>query len=390
VTYWKDYYAILKLPQGCEDNERIRNNYKSLIRLVHPDANPELGSQESKDLNEAYDVLSDASRRTTYWQYYQTHAQQPRTDGNSEELRRERDEARRRAERAEHEQLAKEAERKKRLRVCALIILIAVVVCGGGIAAITFSEPIGYYRKGEESFAAGEYDTAEHYFNAAGSYKDAKKRRVQARGLILNGINEKKLADAGYELTGSLLTFGGRKWRVLAFYEYYILIIADEIVTMMPYNDGTANLDGVDFWGNSSVRAYLNDVFYNEFSAEEKSRIKSSYRTGGYTSEDGVKIPELDVADYIFLLSENEASRYIVDRFAVMDTALIEAGIYDGEPVPAMAAAYHCQPSKWWLSDPGEEASTAMYVNENGYFLWESGNTVTELGVRPAMFLSLE
>ena len=75
--HWKDYYAILKLPKGCDDFDRIRSNYRMLMQVVHPDKNPELGDQETKDLNEAFEVLKDTARRAAYWRFYQTREEPP-------------------------------------------------------------------------------------------------------------------------------------------------------------------------------------------------------------------------------------------------------------------------------------------------------------------------
>jgi curved DNA-binding protein CbpA len=63
----KDYYAILGVPPTASEAE-IRDAYRRLVRHYHPDLNPEREDAEAriKELNEAYEVLSDPARRTRY------------------------------------------------------------------------------------------------------------------------------------------------------------------------------------------------------------------------------------------------------------------------------------------------------------------------------------
>jgi len=72
----KDYYAVLGVKRGAGDKE-IRQAYRRLARKLHPDVNPGDKSAEErfKEINAAYEVLSDADKRRKYelygdqWQY---------------------------------------------------------------------------------------------------------------------------------------------------------------------------------------------------------------------------------------------------------------------------------------------------------------------------------
>ena len=66
----KDYYDILGLKRGVSQKE-IKHAYRKLARKHHPDVNPgDKGAEERfKEINRAYEVLSDAEKRTKYDRY---------------------------------------------------------------------------------------------------------------------------------------------------------------------------------------------------------------------------------------------------------------------------------------------------------------------------------
>jgi molecular chaperone DnaJ len=66
----KDYYETLGVARGASEDE-VRKSYRRLARKYHPDLNPGDKSAEAKfrDVQEAYDILSDAKKRQMYDQY---------------------------------------------------------------------------------------------------------------------------------------------------------------------------------------------------------------------------------------------------------------------------------------------------------------------------------
>ena len=66
----RDYYEVLGVSRGASEDE-IKKAYKKMARKYHPDLNPGDKSAEEKfkEVNEAYEVLSDADKKARYDQY---------------------------------------------------------------------------------------------------------------------------------------------------------------------------------------------------------------------------------------------------------------------------------------------------------------------------------
>lgn len=64
---YKDYYKILGVAKDANDKD-IKSSYRKLARKLHPDVNPnnKNAEQQFKEVNEAYEVLSDPEKRAKY------------------------------------------------------------------------------------------------------------------------------------------------------------------------------------------------------------------------------------------------------------------------------------------------------------------------------------
>ena len=85
---YKDYYQILGVAKDATEKD-VKQAYRKLARKFHPDVNPNNKSAQEKfkEINEAYEVLSDSTKRGKYdtlganWQSYEQYqragAQEP-------------------------------------------------------------------------------------------------------------------------------------------------------------------------------------------------------------------------------------------------------------------------------------------------------------------------
>lgn len=67
----RDYYEVLGVSKTATDDE-LKRAYRKLAKQYHPDANPdnkEEAEKKFKEINEAYEVLSDSQKRRMYDQF---------------------------------------------------------------------------------------------------------------------------------------------------------------------------------------------------------------------------------------------------------------------------------------------------------------------------------
>lgn len=65
----RDYYEVLGIQKGASDAE-IKKAYRQMAKKYHPDVNKDADAEEKfKEINEAYEVLSDPQKKANYDQF---------------------------------------------------------------------------------------------------------------------------------------------------------------------------------------------------------------------------------------------------------------------------------------------------------------------------------
>ena len=84
---YRDYYQTLGVKKDANQDE-IKKAYRKLARKYHPDVNPDDPNAEEKfkDINEAYQVLSDEEKRQKYDRFGSQWKQYQQTGGRAEDF----------------------------------------------------------------------------------------------------------------------------------------------------------------------------------------------------------------------------------------------------------------------------------------------------------------
>lgn len=166
------------------------------------------------------------------------------------------------------------------------------------------------------------------------------------------------------------------EWYVLKEEDGKALLLSVHALDARPFNDGPST------WDHSSLRAWLNDAFYQEaFSEEEQQKIQLSELNNGDDLGYGTETGE-STEDRVFLLSASEAQNELPHEETVTsptDYALSQ-GAYVNE-------AGNCA---WWLRSPGmNDEGPAYYSSQGSIGTRAHQGSEKIIGVRPAVWVDL-
>lgn len=157
-------------------------------------------------------------------------------------------------------------------------------------------------------------------------------------------------------------------------YDYYASISQEELPELS--NDNSAN----HFWETNPIREWLNTEYLESFSEDERDRILLTHVINDdnpdYGTEGGA-----DTDDYIFLLSVDEARKYITENE------------YTCYLTTEKTSTFTSQISNfWWLRTPGEYNFKLAIVGGKGILANPGIEAVGTFGrhagmIRPAMWI---
>ena len=168
-------------------------------------------------------------------------------------------------------------------------------------------------------------------------------------------------------------------WEVLTYSKdgKKALVISRDIIVNMPFNKTKKEIS----WKSSSIRKWLNSTFYSTaFTDDERGMIAKTTVKNKANSEYGTSSGKT-TKDYIFLLSEAEFHKYIMNKA-------------ENENYAGVCTYMNGYSDGWWLRTSGYKKDCAMIVSDYGK-IERSGNSVfdtkwkTDNGVRPVFWINL-
>ncbi len=195
---------------------------------------------------------------------------------------------------------------------------------------------------------------------------------------------------------GDKIVFDKYEWRVLDIQNNKALIITEDIIEQRVYHDAYKDIT----WAECSLRKYLNNEFYNQFTEADKSRIipvlNKNPDNQWYGSKGGA-----DTRDSIFLLSLEEVTcQYFGDSSSKLHNPGKNQRYWfqrkdenNSKRIAINKNDKWCH--WWWLRSPGRVNVKAVYIHPDGNIGIQGNNILKgniaegkcRGGVRPALWL---
>lgn len=196
--------------------------------------------------------------------------------------------------------------------------------------------------------------------------------------------------------------FAGHSWRVLAVEDGKALLISNDIIDFRAYNDIRNDAD----WESSGIRSYLNGQFLSDNFTSDEQAVLFESQVSTLTKAGASAQPKV-TNDRVFLLSEEEATKYFkddADRVAKLNITDAQYNAfldrissnplfknqYTREKADDSFGKLRGEPMWWWLRTPGTESKTMGRVGVGGKVLNDGYDVAVDYGgVRPALRIDL-
>lgn len=195
-------------------------------------------------------------------------------------------------------------------------------------------------------------------------------------------------------------------WRVLKVEDDKVLLLSEYVLDKQHYH----NKDESVTWETSSLRLWLNSVFFTEaFSVQERERVlETLVKTPDnpkYSTPGGE-----DTNDFVFVLSLDEVTEYFGINWSYQKMSKCAAcGFYlynncklaapitkyaDKKEAPYLKGTSKCKHTRymgaWWLRTPGATEGHVMYVYYDNLMVVKGDDVYwASAAVRPAIWVSI-
>ena len=303
-------------------------------------------------------------------------AQQARMEAEANQLERER-----LAEQKRIEKSRRSKARRKKLLTAFLVIsaFFAMVTL-----TVTVIIPSVKYNNAVKAVEEQRYEDAYLTFKSLYKFKDS---QVKATDLLKAHPNIAQVGDIIYFGTYEQdNNFSNGKeeieWRVLEKDENgRMLVVSKYALDCRNYHSSVKQIT----WEDSDIRSWLNNDFYsNVFSSSEKSAVKTVTNENTGNSDFNVNGGN-KTSDKIFILSIDEAKRYLPNNIDRMCQATKYA---ESKGTELDSLTHNC---RWWLRSPGSTLYSAASVKIDGFILnMGTPVSVDKAFVRPAVWIEIK
>ena len=176
-------------------------------------------------------------------------------------------------------------------------------------------------------------------------------------------------------------------WRVLAVEGGKALLITDDLIDAVPYNEEYIDVT----WKTCTLRKWVNNDFLRTaFSSDEQAQIAAVINQNSYNPEYHTQGGN-PTEDRIFALSIEEAKKFFRDnddRMAAPTSYAKKRGVWTNDKFSLDNGR---KTSWWWFRSPGHNSKYAADVGYGGGVNQYGDNVhVNGVAVRPALWLNLQ